>query len=72
MKFVRINPDQHTGEPIKFIYDVPDNIINERFGNIYILQKYLVDDNVDAVSWVDDILKHHSVGVEFLENIVDD
>ncbi|MBC8225858.1 MAG: hypothetical protein H8E74_01790 [Gammaproteobacteria bacterium] len=46
MKFIR-TVDVGNNKKKKFLYEIPDHIINKRFGNVYIFQNQLI--NLDDV-----------------------
>jgi hypothetical protein len=70
MKFIKTikNPDPSKDKPLKFLYNIPDHIINKKFGNIYIFQHNLINDEDSADFWLHDIMDSEYSEVKLIED----
>jgi|SaaInlStandDraft_2_1057019.scaffolds.fasta_scaffold106213_4 hypothetical protein len=70
MKFIKTikNPDPSKDKPLKFLYNIPDHIINKKFGNIYIFQHNLINDEDAADFWLHDIMDSEYSEVKLIED----
>ena len=57
MRFIR-TVDVGNNEKKKFLYEIPDHIINNRFGNVYIFQNQLLQQIDETQCWLDNIMEH--------------
>jgi|SaaInlStandDraft_7_1057024.scaffolds.fasta_scaffold135648_1 hypothetical protein len=56
MRFIR-TVDVGNNEKKKFLYEIPDHIINNRFGNVYIFQNQLINSEDETEFWLDDVME---------------
>ena len=56
MKFIR-TVDVGNNKKKKFLYEIPDHIINKRFGNVYIFQNQLINSEDETEFWLDDVME---------------
>ena len=52
MKFIKTYKEEGLSKPKRFLYDIPDNIINKKFGNIYLFQQQLKNNQKEAHEWL--------------------
>ena len=56
MKFIK-DVDVGNKKKKKFLYEIPDEVINKEFGNLYIFQNQLLNEVVKTQDWLDEIMK---------------
>tara|TARA_B110000495_G_C22421379_1_gene266672 strand:+ start:130 stop:333 length:204 start_codon:yes stop_codon:yes gene_type:complete len=67
MKFIKdIEAGDHKKQ--KVLYEIPDNIINKEFGNIYIFKHSLETKEDNADSWLEEMLKSKKVTAVLLDD----
>ena len=56
MKFIK-DVDVGNKKKKKFLYEIPDEVINKEFGNLYIFQNQLLNEVVETQDWLDELMK---------------
>ena len=57
MKFIK-EVDIGNNKKKNFLYEIPDDIINREFGNVYIFQNQLLQQIDETQCWLDNIMEH--------------
>jgi|SaaInlV_100m_DNA_3_1039692.scaffolds.fasta_scaffold52381_2 hypothetical protein len=56
MKFIK-DVDVGNKKKKKFLYEIPDEVINKEFGNLYIFQNQLLNEVDETQDWLDELMK---------------
>jgi len=61
MKFIKSYKDENLHKRKRFLYDIPDEIINKKFGNVYIFQQQLNNNVKEAHDWLSNIMNEYYI-----------